>query len=358
MKRLLTVALTSLLLSTSALAETFYLISPQKPAGGTSIWTQIVANEMRKHMPGDKIVVKHIPGVRGIPGFNKFHNSLRLEDNMIMVSNGGNGVSFLQEPVDYNYNDYDSVALMNLNIIVGKNKSLEIVGNDTGEVKFASASGRVPEAYAMALLLCGPNMNVDEYGKCFKNNVVWVNGMQNGERRLAFKRKELTADRENPAAYKKYIEPNDEAEIWFHHGILQLDGTHADDPNYPGYQLEALYEQKWGVKPSGDFYDAYKLIKSFRDGLQKALWVNKGNPNLAKLRGVMEKVASDPVSMANIQKKVGIYKWKVGEEGNKQRDVLMSFVTEEPLKILVKFNKETLGINSVYKPQLLNDINK
>ena len=34
-----------------------------------------------------------------------------------MVPHGGNGVAFLQENVDYNYADYDSVGLMNLNII-------------------------------------------------------------------------------------------------------------------------------------------------------------------------------------------------------------------------------------------------
>ena len=35
-----------------------------------------------------------------------------------MVPHGGNGVSFLNEKVDYNYSDYESVRLMNPNIIV------------------------------------------------------------------------------------------------------------------------------------------------------------------------------------------------------------------------------------------------
>jgi len=351
-KKLIAIAFVALM-STGVVAETFTLISPQKPAGGTSIWTGIVAKELQKHMPNDTIKIKYLPGARDIPGFNKFHNELRIDDTMIMVSNGGNGVAFIQEPVDYHYKDYDSVALMNLNIIVGKLKGMDIKGNGTKEVKFASTSGRVPEAYAITLLLCGPDKSVDEYISCFDDNVIWVKGMKNGERRLAFKRKELTVDRENPAAYKKHIEPFKGAELWFHHGILQTDGSRSDDPNYPGYQLEDLYEKKWGVKPQGEFYDAYKLIKSFRDGLQKALWVNKGNPNLAKLRAAMEKVASDPESVAAIQKKVGNYEWKIGEDGNAQRDTLMTFVTEDALKTLVKFNKKALGINSIYKPELV-----
>ena len=36
---------------------------------------------------------------------------------LLWYPHGGNGVSFLNEKVDYDYNDYDSVGLMNLNII-------------------------------------------------------------------------------------------------------------------------------------------------------------------------------------------------------------------------------------------------
>ena len=32
---------------------------------------------------------------------------------MVMVSHGGNGISFLQENVDYDYRDYESIGLMN-----------------------------------------------------------------------------------------------------------------------------------------------------------------------------------------------------------------------------------------------------
>ena len=68
-----------------------------------------------------------------------------------------------------------------------------------------------------------------------------------------------------------------------HHGILQADGTHADDPNYPGIQMEKLFYAANRSKPNSDLYDAYKLVKSFRDGMQKALWVGKGNPNKEKI---------------------------------------------------------------------------
>jgi len=177
--------------------------------------------------------------------------------------------------------------------------------------------------------------------------------MSSAERRLAFKRGELTGTRENPAAYKKHVESNPDAELWFHHGLLQPDGSHTDDPNYPGYQFETLFEKRWGVRPSGEFYDAYKLVKSFRDGMQKALWVNRGNSNKEKLIDALIAMTNNPAAVANIQRKVGKYEWKIGSDGDAQRDMLMTFVTSDALRHLVHFNTEALGLASVYKNDLV-----
>ena len=334
-------------LATPALADYTFVV-PQKPGGGTTVWAEIVAKELEPFL-GEKIIIKTIPGARDIPGFNEFHNTLQADDKTVMVSHGGNGVAFLQEEVDYNYADYVSIGLMNLNIIAGK-----AVGDDMDKIRFAAGSGMVPEAFAMTMLECGPDQSVDAYIACFKENVTWVNGMSSGERRLAFNRGELNGTRENPAAYKKHVASNPDAEVWFHHGILNSEtGEHGDDPNYPGYQFEILFEQRWGVAPSGELYDAYKLVKSFRDGMQKALWVRKDNPNAAALQAALFAMTQDPTATANIQKKVGVYDWKIGANGNAHRDVLMTFITEAALRNLVKFNTEALGLKSVYKENLV-----
>lgn len=346
-KKLLLTALL-VLLPTSAFADYTFVV-PQKPGAGTSQWAAIVAKELGKFT--DKpIKILHLPGARDIPGFNAFHNKFRDSDDHVMVSHGGNGVSFLQEKVDYDYSKYESIGLMNLNIIAGKTKGTNF---EKDKVRFAAGSGMVPEGIAMTMLLCGPKANIDAYVKCFKSKVVWVKGMSGSERRLAFRRGELNGSRENPAAYKKHIQPNQNAEIWFHHGILQPDGSHADDPNHPGFQFEAMYEKKWGEKPTGDLYSAYKLVKSFRDGMQKALWVNKGNPNAAKLREALRKMSQDPQSIMAIRKKVGKYEWKIGEDGNAHRDTLMTFITEDALKTLVYFNRNAFGLASEYKDSLV-----
>jgi hypothetical protein len=346
MKRLFTSLLLAIGIATPALADYTFVV-PQKAGQGTTVWAEIIAKELEPFL-GEKINIKMLPGARDIPGFNKWHNEMRDEDTYIMVSHGGNGVSFLQEEVDYDYREYDSIGMMNLNIIAGKR-----IGDDMSKPRFPAGSGMVPEAFAIALMLCGPDKSVDEYITCFKENVTWVKGMKTAERRLAFKRGELTGTRENPATYKKHVEPDENAELWFHHGLLQPDGSHIDDANYPaGYQVEQIFEERWGVAPSGEFYDAYKLVKSFRDGLQKALWVNKGNPNKDKLVAALEAMSKDPKAIAALIKKNGDYDWYIGDAGNAQRDKLMTFVTLDALSDLVEFNTKALGLKSVFKPEL------
>ena len=353
MLKILTTLAVLLGFSTTAIADYTFVV-PQKPGGGTSVWAQIVATEMEKYLD-EKIVIKHIRGARDIPGFNKWHNDMRDDDKVVMVSHGGNGVSFLNEKVDYNYNEYDSVGLMNLNIIVASRKGHNPYGGQ--KTSFAAGSGQIPEGIAMTLLKCGAGLTTQQYIDCFKRKVNWIKGMKGGQRRLAFKRGELDGTRENPAAFKKHVQPvidEGKAELWFHHGILDTaTGKHLDDPNYPGIQMEKLFYAANRTQPESDLYKAYKLVKSFRDGMQKALWVAKGNPNKAKLIAALEKVATTPESIKAVEKKVGKYKWLIGKDGDAHRDTLMKLITPEALKTLVEFNNEAFGIKAVYKETLV-----
>jgi len=333
------------------------MIVPQKPGEGTSQWATIVKIELEKVL-GERVNIKHIPGARDIAGFNKFHTEYRFDNKTMMVSHGGNGVSFIQERVEYNYFEYDSIGLQNLNIIMGIRRGVNPYAQPS-DVSHASGSGHIPEGLAIGLLLAGPGHSLEEYIKLFSKNVNWVRGMSGSERRLAFRRGELTTTRENPAAFKTHVQPlieKQEAKLWMHHGILDpRTGEHNDDPNFPpGYQFEKVFEKKWGQPPSGELYDAYKLIKSWRDGVQKAIWVNKNNPNRDKLRKALRKMLEIPESVAVIEKLVGKYQWIVGEEGNKHVSVLKSLINQKALKALVKFNREALGISSIYKPDLSN----
>ena len=336
------------LMTTTALAD-YNLIVPQKPSGGTSVWAQIVVQEWEKHL-GEKINLMYKPGARDQLGPNEFQNKLRFDDKTILVSHGGNGISYLVEPVDYNYLDWESIGQMNLNIIVGARKNADVLN---GPIQFPSGSGMTPEVMAITMLLAGPN---NDPVKTFEEKIIWVKGMKGSERRLAFIRGDLNATRENPAAYKKHVLPvikKGDAFTWFHHGLLDVNtGKHSADPNFQEPTFEELYEEMWLTAPSGDFYDAYKLVKSWRDALQKAFWVNAGNPNKQKLVEALNKMINDPESVAAIEKKVGKYEWRTGAEGDAAVRTLKSFITSKALKTLSDFKSEQLGYNTVYKEEL------
>ena len=331
------------------------LMSPQKPGSGTSVWANIVATEFAKApaLEGENVVISYNPGARDMAGPNKFHTTKRFEDNVIMISHGGNGISYVQENVKYNFKDYDSVCHQNLNIIMSKHVGV----NENEGISHAAGSGMVPEGLAIAMMIGGPGKTVDEYINIFNDKVTWVNGLIGSERHLAFTRAELTATRANPAQYIAKVQPLVDAgkvTTWLHHGILDIaTGSTKDDPNYLGKRFEDVFEAKWGEKPSGDLYGAYALIHSWRDAIQKALWVNKGNPNTAKYREACLQMSQNPDSIAIFNKKIGKYDWVVGEDGNKTIDVLHSLITQDALTALVKFNKEALGLNSIYKPEMV-----
>ena len=343
---MLRILIAMLFLTTVAKAD-YNLIVPQKPSGGTSVWSQIVVQEWEKHL-GEKINLIYKPGARDQLGPNEFQKELRFDNDTILVSHGGNGISYLMEPVQYDYLDWESIGQMNLNIIVGANKTVK-----TGKVSIAAGSGMTPEIMAITMLLTGPN---GDPIKTFEDKIVWVKGMKGSERRLAFIRGDLSATRENPAAYKKHVMPvigKGDAYTWFHHGLLNVKtGGHDTDPNFTEPTFEALFEKMHGVAPSGDFYDAYKLVKSWRDALQKAFWVNKGNPNKAKLVAALDKMIKDPASVAAIEKKVGKYEWRTGAEGDAAVRTLKSFITPGALKTLSDFGKNQLGYNAIYKEEL------
>lgn len=337
-------------LGTSAYAE-YILVVPQKPGNGTSVWASIIAKGLEKHL-GEPIVIRHIPGAKDIPGFNEFHNNLRNNDKVIMVSHGGNGVSYLVDNIDYDYKYYDSIGMMNLNIVLGRKADMN---PKTDRIKLAGGSGLEPDGMAIAMLLCGNLPTTDDYLTCWKDRVTWINGVGGGERRLGFQRGEFNTTRESVAAWFKFYTDMPENVLWFHHGLYDLaTGKQTDDPNFPaGYQFEDVFRQYWGVEPQGEFYEAYKLSRSFRDVLQKALWVNKGNPNTELLRNALRAMLQDPETMAALEKDTGKYEWIIGDDGNQVVDLLRKNITEEKLQTLVRWHDNAYQFKSVYKPELI-----
>ena len=340
-------------LAVPAWAE-FRMIVPQAPGNGTAVWAEIVARHLEKQL-GERIVIQHIPGAKDIPGFNAFHNRLRFDDRTIMVSHGGNGIGYLVDRVDYDYAEYDSIGMMNLNIILGKHRGVDLTRLDR-PVRIAGSSGQETDGMAIALLICGNLDTMDQYLDCWSERAIWVTGMGGGERRLAFMRKEIDVARESVVSwYRNYTTDQADAELWFHHGICDLESRQqVEDPNFPtGHLFYNLFEERWGEAPRGPLYEAYTLSRNFRDVLQKALWVNKGNPHTERLRQALTNMITDPEALAALEADTGRYEWIIGEEGNQVVGRLRENITHEKLQNMVLWHERAYRFPSVYKPQLV-----
>lgn len=327
----------------------YTMIVPQAAGGGTDIWARIVAQQLEKKL-GEPILIKNIPGINDIPGFNEFHNKLRKDPKTIMVAHGGNAESYLVHKVDYNYFLYEPIGLQNLTIMVGARKD----SDPFKKVKFSSGSGMNPDAMAITLLVCGPNKTMKQYLACFNDKVVYVKGMKGNERRLAYIRGELNVTRETTAAYFKHPRKVPENVDWFSHGVLDIKtGRIVADRNFPGLTFHEVFKKKWGVDPSGEFYDAYVLVKSYRDVLQKSLWMDKGNPNADKVRQALREVVQDKDALAAIHKDTGEYDFIIGRDVLQATTALQSQTTAQALKNLVWFVSMGLGQEAYFKADLI-----
>jgi len=355
MKKILAIIMTSVVmfmtaLPTSARAE-FRMIVPQQPGSGTAVWASIVAKHLEKQL-GEKIVIQHIPGAKDIPGFNEFHNKLRFDEKTIMVSHGGNGIGYLVDKVDYDYKFYDSIGMQNLNIVMGRKSALDPAKD---EIRIAGGSGLEPDGMAVAMLVCGNLPAAKDYLDCWQKRVKWINGISGGERRLGFQRGELNTTRESVVAWFKFYDRLPENTLWFHHGVRDLrTNGQKDDINFkPGFQFETVFKKIHGVDPRGEFYDSYRLSRQFRDVLQKALWVNKGNPNRDRLRTALTKMITDPEAKKDLEADTGVYDWIIGDNGNRIVDQLRRDITETKLQNLVWWHDNAYKFKSEYKPHLV-----
>lgn len=334
----------------------YRMIIPQEPGGGTSVWASIVAKHLEKQL-GERIVLVHIPGARDIPGFNKFHNELRRDPKTIMVSHGGNAESFLSEKVDYNYRDYEPIGAQNLSIVTAHRSDFDPYAKGS-IIKFASGSGNNPDMMAFTLLVCGELPTIDDYIACYKKHANYIKGMKPGERRLSFMRGELNTTRESTAAFLKHVQPmidRGQAKLWFSHGVLDLKtGKVVADKNFPSAgSFQEVYRQRWGKEPAGPLYDSYLLVKQYRDALQKALWMDRGNPNAAKVKQALIAMINDPVAMEELKKDSGDYPWMVGDQLTRAVDILQDLTQEQTLKNLSRWQSEAFGVIAVYKPEIV-----
>lgn len=327
----------------------YRMIVPDSPGSGGAVWASVIAKHLSKYTD-EPIVLQHVPGARNIPGMNQWHKEFRFDDKTMVVSLGSHAVNFLLEPVDYNFSDYEVLGLMNLDLVVGHNRSHD---PKTQKNRFGGGNA-LTDALAVGIMICGPQPSTDAYLACWRERMIWVNGVAGNQIRPMYLRGELNITRDPPTSWIRFYEQDPNTVVWFTHGLRDLKTSkQIQNPNFKGRLFEDVYRQTWGVAPSGELYEAYHMARTFNNVLQKVLWVNKGNPNAEKLRTAMRKMLADPEAVKAIEEDSGRYEWVIGQPADNIRVGLYQMITEQRLKTLVRWYNEAYGTKSIYKPELV-----
>lgn len=341
-------------LTTQAFAD-FRIITPQNPPQD---WMESLV-PLWKQKLGENILIDYQPGAWNLPGLNKFQASDRLDNNVIAeIINSAAEAYLTQKAGTYNFHDWSLVGLQQYTNWVEIHAGFDPY-NSHIKISHKMGAGSNADAMAIALLVCGPKKTKEEYKTCFDEKVTYIKGMPDPDSGVAFNNGELDATSGGLANWFvkwKLEEGKGKFTTWFIHDLLDMKTGKDEAQNILGVPtVNQLYKKKWGVEPSGEFYDAYRLVRTYRDVLQKSVWVNKGNPNLERLQKAWRAVLSDPETRAKLEERNGALPIFIGEkEASVAFKTLESITTEKAYKDLIWIEINMLGMpDSVYKPELV-----
>jgi tripartite-type tricarboxylate transporter receptor subunit TctC len=282
----LTAAAAGLLMAAPASAEasfegkTIEWIIPFSAGGGSDVWARFNAPFLSKYLPGNPtVVVVNEPGGGSTKGTNLFAARAKPDGLTILGTSGSTQFPYLlgDPRVRYEYKDWDVVMAAPTGGVVYTTPSLGLSSPaDIGKLKGQSLVYASQGATSLDLvpLLAFKLMDLD---------VKHVFGFKGrGDGRLAFERGETNIDYQTTPAYNATVVPlikEGKAIPLMSFGQLDEKGNIIRDPAVPDLPtVPEVYEKLKGKKPSGKFWETYKIFMPSAFAVQKILWVKGGAP--------------------------------------------------------------------------------
>ena len=258
--------------------KTIEVIIPFPVAGGSDIWIRTIAPYLEKQIPGNpKFNFRNVGGGRGIPGMMEFASKAKPDGNMVLVSSATNYFPVLlgDKAARYDFRQWKPLLV-----------------NPVGGVMYVSPAAGVkrPEDLAKAkdLIYGGISaIGLDliplisfELLEMDAKGVLGFKGR--GEARIAFERGETNIDYQTTPAYNATVVPlikEGKAIPLMSFGQLDDKGNIIRDPAVPDLPtVPEVYEKIKGKKPSGKFWETYKVFMPSAFAVQKILWVKADAP--------------------------------------------------------------------------------
>jgi len=289
--------------------KTIEAIIPFPVAGGSDVWIRTIAPYLEKTIPGNpKFTFRNIGGGRGIPGMMEFALKAKPDGLLVLVSSATNYFPVLlgDKAAKYDFRQWKPLLV-----------------NPVGGVMYVSPASRVKRVEDLAKakdlfyggisaigldlipLITFELLDLDAKG------VLGFRGR--GEARIAFERGETNIDYQTTPAYNATVLPlikEGKAIPLMSFGQLDDSGNIVRDPAVPDLPtVPEVYEKIKGKKPSGKFWETYKVFMPSAFAVQKILWVKGDAPaeTLKVFYAASDRLEKDKEFLAKTDKILGGY---------------------------------------------------
>jgi tripartite-type tricarboxylate transporter receptor subunit TctC len=289
--------------------KTIEAIIPFPVAGGTDIWIRTIAPYLEKTIPGHpRFSFRNIGGGRGIPGMMEFALKAKPDGLSVLVSSATNYFPVLlgDKAAKYDFRQWKPLLV---NAVGGVMYASPASGvkrvEDLTKAKDLIYGGISAIGLDMIPLITFELLELDAKG------VLGFKGR--GEARIAFERGETNVDYQTTPAYNSTVLPlikEGKATPLMSFGQLDEKGNIIRDPAVPDLPtVPEVYEKLKGKKPSGKFWDTYKVFMPSAFAVQKILWI-RGDAPAEAARGFYEaadRLQNDKEFLAKTDKALGGY---------------------------------------------------
>ncbi|HLN87919.1 MAG TPA: hypothetical protein VK200_15680 [Candidatus Limnocylindrales bacterium] len=261
--------------------KTIEVIIPFGVAGGSDVWIRTIAPYLEKNIAGTpKFTFRNIPGGRSIPGMMEFANRAKPDGLMVLVSSATNYFPVLlgDKAAKYDFKQWKPLLVNPVGGVVYISPSTGVKRiEDLAKAKNLIYGGISAIGLDMIPLISFELMELDARG------VLGFKGK--GDARIAFERGELNIDYQTTPAYNASVVPlikEGKAIPVMSFGQLDDNGNIVRDPAVPDLPtVPEAYEKLKGKKPSGKFWETYKIFMPSAFAVQKILWVKGDAPAAA-----------------------------------------------------------------------------
>ncbi|MGY6409933.1 MAG: Bug family tripartite tricarboxylate transporter substrate binding protein [Alkalilacustris sp.] len=275
--------------------QTIRIVIPFSAGGGTDTFGRLIAAHLGRHIPGNPTVIaENVTGAGGILGSNEFARSERDGLTLLTASGHLNLRAFLGlEGLELDLNDLVPVVAAPMGHVTALHSRAGI--DDPTEL--LQMQGRITKGITDPVGLIESIVALEMFGIEYRP-VPGFGGR--GDTRLAFERGELMINTQATPAFNAQVVPLVEegtAMVAYAIGFVAPDGTPIRDPGAPDIiTAPELYEQIHGEMPSGEAWEAFRVVANLVQNTRGTIWVFEDAPEEARaaLRAGVDAMVLDP----------------------------------------------------------------